>query len=195
MRDFSRVRQENRALVRRCFLHQLIPPLCAPRSVVLGSLANTSKRQRHYSSDRRIGTINPLCPTFFHHPRPVTTLVDSAQSGNSFQISGLPPNRQAPYGMAGAGQDSLDKAEHFLHNRDASVATLRWCSGSSRNAVRLPFGMSVQLRRNPQAGTFPCDDGGQTADGHPRRPHCLHFVGKARSPHARRRSDRAVEAN
>jgi hypothetical protein len=25
-----------------------------------------------------------------------------------------------------------------------------WCSGSSRNAVRLPFGTSVQLRRNPQ---------------------------------------------
>jgi hypothetical protein len=44
----------------------------------------------------------------------------------------------------------LDEAEHFLHNRDASVATLRWCSGSSRDAVRIPSGMSVQLRRNPQ---------------------------------------------
>src|SRR5262245_45231291 len=43
----------------------------------------------------------------------------------------------------------LDEAERFLHNRDASVATRRWCSGSSRNAVRLPFGTSVQLRRNP----------------------------------------------
>ena len=43
----------------------------------------------------------------------------------------------------------LDQAEHFLHNRGASVATLRWCSGSSRNAVRLPFGNSVRLRRNP----------------------------------------------
>src|SRR5580700_11674290 len=32
----------------------------------------------------------------------------------------------------------------------ASVATLRGCSGSSRNAVRLPFGNSVRLRRNPQ---------------------------------------------
>src|ERR1700731_1424520 len=31
----------------------------------------------------------------------------------------------------------LDEAEHFLDNRDASVATLRRCSGSSRNAVRL----------------------------------------------------------
>ena len=35
---------------------------------------------------------------------------------------------------------SLDEAEHFLHNQKASVATLRWCSASARNAVRLPFG-------------------------------------------------------
>src|ERR1035438_5083116 len=46
------------------------------------------------------------------------------------------------------GQFFLDEAEHFLHNRVASIATLRWCSGSSRNAVRLPFGNSVRLRRN-----------------------------------------------
>ena len=45
----------------------------------------------------------------------------------------------------------LDEAEHFLHNRSASVATLRWCSGSSRIAVRLPSGISVRLRRNPQS--------------------------------------------
>jgi hypothetical protein len=37
-----------------------------------------------------------------------------------------------------------------LHNRDASVATLRWCSGSSRNAVRNHLGFSVRLRRSPQ---------------------------------------------
>jgi hypothetical protein len=49
------------------------------------------------------------------------------------------------------GQVSLDEAEHFLHNRCTSVATLRWCSGSSRNAVRLPFGISVRLRRNPHS--------------------------------------------
>ena len=30
---------------------------------------------------------------------------------------------------------------------------LRWCSGSSRNAVRHPSGASVQLRRNPQPGS------------------------------------------
>ena len=44
---------------------------------------------------------------------------------------------------------SLTKPNTFPHNREASVATLRWCSESSRNAVRLPFGMSVQLHRNP----------------------------------------------
>src|SRR5215469_13313339 len=43
----------------------------------------------------------------------------------------------------------LTKPNTLPHNRVASVATLRWCSGSSRNAVRLPFGISVQLRRNP----------------------------------------------
>jgi hypothetical protein len=32
----------------------------------------------------------------------------------------------------------LTKPNTLLHNRVASVATLRWCSGSSRNAVRLP---------------------------------------------------------
>ena len=44
----------------------------------------------------------------------------------------------------------LTKPNTFPHNREASVATLRWCSGSSRNAVRFPFGLSVQLHRNPQ---------------------------------------------
>jgi hypothetical protein len=29
------------------------------------------------------------------------------------------------------GHVPLDEAEHFLHNRGASVATLGWCSGSS----------------------------------------------------------------
>jgi hypothetical protein len=43
----------------------------------------------------------------------------------------------------------LTKPNTFPQNQDASVATLRWCSGSSRNAVRLPFGMSVQLHWNP----------------------------------------------
>jgi len=34
-----------------------------------------------------------------------------------------------------------------LHNRNASVATLRWCSGSSRNHR----GLSARLRRNPRS--------------------------------------------
>ena len=45
----------------------------------------------------------------------------------------------------------LTKSNTFQHNREVSVATLRWCSGSSRNAVRLPLGTSVQLRRNSQS--------------------------------------------
>src|SRR5215510_9173595 len=42
----------------------------------------------------------------------------------------------------------LTKPNTLPHNRVTSVATLRWRSGSSRNAVRLPFGLSVQLDRN-----------------------------------------------
>src|SRR5262245_31163864 len=34
-------------------------------------------------------------------------------------------------------------------SRSQRRSTLRWCSGSSRNTVRLPFGTSVQLHRNP----------------------------------------------
>src|SRR6266403_1855312 len=60
---------------------------------------------------------------------------------------GLPPLSAHSFSLR---QVFLDEAEHFLRNRDASVATLRGCSGSSRNAVRLPSGTSVRLRRNPQ---------------------------------------------
>ena len=49
-----------------------------------------------------------------------------------------------------SGQFSLTKPNTFPHNRGASVATLRDRSPSARNAVRLPFGISVHLRRNPQ---------------------------------------------
>jgi len=68
---------------------------------------------------------------------------------------GLRPFPRTPFSASSilpslrSGQVSLDEAEHFLHNRDASVATLRWCSGPSRNAVRIPSGISVRLRRNP----------------------------------------------
>jgi hypothetical protein len=50
-----------------------------------------------------------------------------------------------------SGQIFVDEAEHFLHNRDASVAALRWCSGSSRNAVRLPFEISVRRSASPES--------------------------------------------
>jgi hypothetical protein len=59
----------------------------------------------------------------------------------------VPSSPHAPFLACGAvpslrsGQVFLDEAEHFLHNRYASVATLRGRSGSSRNAVRLPSGI------------------------------------------------------
>ena len=37
---------------------------------------------------------------------------------------------------------SLDEPEHFSDNQKASVATLRPCSASARNTVRLPFGIA-----------------------------------------------------
>ena len=68
---------------------------------------------------------------------------------------GCRPFPRTPFSASGIlpslryGQVSLDEGEHFLHNRGASVATIRWCSGSSRNAVRNRPGISVRLRRNP----------------------------------------------
>ena len=88
-----------------------------------------------------------------------------------------------------SGQVSLDEAEHFLHNRDASVATLRWCSGSSRNVVRLPSGICVQLRRNLQSGSRPrADYPAQPRAGlrptvetpsHAVPPRCAHWNGRS----------------
>ena len=43
----------------------------------------------------------------------------------------------------------LTKPNTLPHNQGASVATLRWCSGLFQNAVQLPSGTSVQLRRIP----------------------------------------------
>ena len=42
----------------------------------------------------------------------------------------------------------------FLRQWLRSSAALRWCSGSSRNTVRLPFGKSVQLHQNPQSAAI-----------------------------------------
>jgi len=63
---------------------------------------------------------------------------------------GLPP--LSPHSFLRCGPDSfrLTKPNTLLQNRVASAATLRWCSGSFRNAVRLPSGTGVQLHRNPR---------------------------------------------
>ena len=50
-----------------------------------------------------------------------------------FPASGRPPPLRSGWFL-------LDEAEHFSENQKASVATLRWCSASARNTVRLPFG-------------------------------------------------------
>src|SRR5215831_17791737 len=87
------------------------------------------------------------------YARPVSYVPNSVASSGKLRVTAqllevviIPvavPKRSSRSGV------SLDEAEHFLHNRDASVATLRWCSDSSRNAVRIPSGTCVQLRRNP----------------------------------------------
>src|SRR2546428_498199 len=53
---------------------------------------------------------------------------------------GLPPLSPLAASFLRCAPDSfqLTKPNTFQHNREASLATLRWCSGSSRNAVRLP---------------------------------------------------------
>jgi hypothetical protein len=59
-----------------------------------------------------------------------------------------PEEITAPYGIldqrqlavlktrqdAAIAESSLDEADAFPHNREASVAPLRWCLGSSKNA-------------------------------------------------------------
>ena len=82
----------------------------------------------------------------------------SMRSGLLFAEAGT--RAAAPFSASGIlpslrfGRFLLTKPNTFLHNRDASVATLRWCSESSRNAVRIPSGMSVRLRGNPQCLAF-----------------------------------------
>src|SRR5579862_945582 len=79
----------------------------------------------------------------------------SAEGGDK----GCRPFPRTPFSASGLLRFAPDrflltKPNTLPHNRVASVATLRWCSRSSRNAVRLPSGTSVQLRRNPHM-TFP----------------------------------------
>ena len=57
----------------------------------------------------------------------------------------LPPLR--------SGQVFLDEAEHLFHNEVPASLRSEDCSPSARNAVRVPFGITVRLRRNPQSRT------------------------------------------
>ncbi len=59
------------------------------------------------------------------------------------------PGKWPPASASAPDRCGLDEAEHLPDNQKASVATLRWCSASARNSVRLPFGYCVRLRRNP----------------------------------------------
>lgn len=69
--------------------------------------------------------------------------IDSRPFPAPFLASGaLPPLR--------SGQVSLDEAEPLLHNRGCQRRYAPTVFGFTRNAVRHPSGMSVQLRRNPQ---------------------------------------------
>ena len=43
----------------------------------------------------------------------------------------------------------LTKPNTFQRNREASVATLRWCSGPSRSTVRLPSGTAFSFAGIP----------------------------------------------
>src|SRR5437879_8145511 len=53
---------------------------------------------------------------------------------------------------------ALRRGQGLPSTIEKPVPTFRWCSGSSRNAVRLPFGTGVQLRRNPHlAGMSPVE--------------------------------------
>jgi hypothetical protein len=61
-----------------------------------------------------------------------------------FLASGaLPPLR--------SGQVFLDEAEHFLPIEGPASLRSENCSPSARNAVRVPSGISVRLRRNPHS--------------------------------------------
>jgi hypothetical protein len=60
-----------------------------------------------------------------------------------------------------APDGSLDEVQHFAENQKASVATLRWCSASARNTVRLPFGKAFAfagIRKFRQNVAFPLAD-------------------------------------
>jgi hypothetical protein len=77
-------------------------------------------------------------------PQPRSVPPQASPGAGTAVLQGL--RTISPHPLLRFGQVSLDEGEHFLHNREASVATLRWCSESSRHTVR--------LRRNPQVTTL-----------------------------------------
>src|SRR5258708_3455767 len=69
-------------------------PTRDPRRI--GATAGATVFPQTAESARSAPPVNP-----FPRLRPVTTLAGSPQSRHFFQISGLPPSRKAPYGIAG----------------------------------------------------------------------------------------------
>jgi hypothetical protein len=98
---------------------------------LLGTRAQPERRSRSGSRCAEVGTGRAVLS-----PRPFS------RSGS------LPPLR--------FGQFSLDEAEHFLHNRVASAAKLRWCSGSSRKSL---FGLLRERWCTPCSGSTTRDGG------------------------------------
>ena len=74
---------------------------------------------------------------------------------------GLPPLAPHPHprvwppASASLRMVRLDEVEQFAENQTASVASLRWCSPSARNGVRLPSGMLFSLAGIPIVHTKP----------------------------------------
>src|SRR5215469_6742327 len=78
----------------------------------------------------------------------LTALRDSACRGGARDCRPLPRTPILACGRPPplcSGRVCLDELEHFVENQKASVASLRWCSPSARNGVRLPSGMLFSL--------------------------------------------------
>ena len=103
---------------------------------------------QYYPLPNRVGNTAQNVNNFLQTGKAVTN-TDNAGT----RATPLSP-RAAPYLRRAPDKFLFTKPNTFPHNRVASVATLPWCLGSSRNAVRLSFGISVRLRRNPHLA--PC---------------------------------------
>src|SRR4051794_10644296 len=86
--------------------------------------------------------------------RRISTLLDGEQDCRPFPRTPFPASEQLA--SASLRIVSLDEAEHFAHNQKASVATLRWCSASARNTVRLSFGIAFAFAGIRTNSISPC---------------------------------------